>query len=209
MRDCSLCLYCVTCIYSCIRTQVIQNLKMASSSLYQPAPRFFHRAAQVRHQTYLWGGRTQNFSTSGQKTLPFEIETFDTSSETWTKKTATGAPPPGLLSGGFAVAAETLYHFGGNAGYSPYSSLHSLNTVTLEWRELQSKNPADQPMPKIGHGMVTYHEEIVGVTSLAVLAGYGKPTTPIQPGSTFIQDTKRTGWGWTNEFHLFNLTNGM
>ena len=174
---------------------------------YQPAPRFFHCAAQVGRKTYLWGGRTQNFSTSGRKTLQSEIETFDTCSETWTKKTVTGAQPPGLCSGGFAVAAETLYHFGGNAGYSPYSSLHSLNTVTLEWKELQSKSPADQPMPKIDHGMVTYHDD---VTSFAVLAGYGKPTTPIQPGSTFIQNTNHTdGRGWTNEFHLFNLTNGM
>ena len=122
----------------------------------------------------------------------------------------TGVSLPGLCSGGFAVAAETLYYYGGNDGRSLYSSLHSLNTVTLEWKELQSKNPADQPMPKSGHGMVTYHEETVGVTSLAVLAGYGKHTTlATQPGSTFIQDTRRTGWGWTNELHLFNLTNGM
>ena len=172
--------------------------------LYQPSPRFYHCAPQVGHETYLWGGWTADFVT-----LPFEIETFDTFSETWTKKTATGVPPPGLFSGGFAVVAETLYHYGGNDGRSQYSSLHSLNTVTLEWRELQSKNPADQPMSKSAHGMVTYHEA-VGVTSLAVLAGYGKPTTPIQPGSTVIQDTRRTDRrGWTNELHLFNLTNGM
>ena len=172
---------------------------------YQPAPRFHHRAAQVGHKTFLWGGRTEDFVTTGLKTLPFEVETFDVFSETWTKKTLTGVPPPGLCSGGFAAVDETLYHYGGNVGLSPYSSLHSLNTVTLEWKELQSKNPADQPMPKTGHGMVTYHDK----TSLAVLAGYAKPTTPIQPGSTFIQDTKYTGYGWTNELHLFNLTNGM
>ena len=176
---------------------------------YQPAPRFYHRAAQVRHKTFLWGGMTADFFTTGLKTLPFEIETFDTFSETWTNKTVRGAPPPGLRSGGFAVAAETLYHFGGHDGYSPYSSLHSLNTVTLEWKELQSKNPADQPMPKSAHGMVTYHEETVGVISLAVLAGYAKPTTPTQSGSTFIQNTNHTEWGWSNEMHLFNLLNGM
>ena len=176
---------------------------------YQPSPRFYHCAAQVGHKTYLWGGWTVDFVTTGLKTLPFEVETFDVFSETWTKKTVTGTPPPGLCSGGFAVVAETLYYYGGNDGHSTYSSLHSLNTVTLEWTELQSKNPADQPMPKFNHGMVTYHDETVGVTSLAVLAGYGKPTTPIQPGSTFIQNTKYTGRGWTNELHLFNLTNGM
>ena len=176
---------------------------------YQPAPRSWQTAAQIGHKTFLWGGMTEDFFTTGLKTLQSEIETFDTFSETWTKKTVTGAPPSGPCAGGFAVAAETLYYYGGNDGRSPYSSLHSLNTVTLEWRELQSKNPANQPMPKHGHGMVTYHEETVGVTSLAVLAGFAKPTTPIQPGSTFIQSTKYTGWGWTNELHLFNLTNGM
>ena len=153
---------------------------------------------------------TADFFTTGKKTLPFEIEAFDTFSETWTKKMLTGVPPPGLRSGGFAVVAETLYYYGGNDGRFSYSSLHSLNTETLEWRELQSKNPADQPMPKSNHGIVTVHDETVGVTSIAVLAGYGKPVTPIQPGSTFIQNTKYTsGDGWTNEFHLFNLTNGM
>ena len=180
-----------------------------SSSLYQPSPRFSHCTAQVGEKSFLWGGHTHDFSMGGRKTLASELNTIDSFSETWTKKTVTGVPPPGLCGGGFAVVAETLYHFGGNDGYSPYSSLHSLNTVTLEWRELQSKNPADQPMTKVAHGMVTYHEETVGVTSVAVLAGYGKPTTPVQPGSTFIQNTNDSGWGWTNEFHLFNLTNGM
>ena len=135
---------------------------MASSLLYQPSPRFLHRAAQVRRKTYLWGGRTEDFITTGQKKLPFEIETFDTFSETWTNEMLTGVPPPGLHRGGFAVVAETLYYFGGTDGRSPYSSLHSLNTETLEWRELQSKNPADQPMPKCNHGIVTYHDETVG-----------------------------------------------
>ena len=183
---------------------------MASPFLYQPSPRFYHCAAQVRHKTYLWGGWTEDFTTTGRKTLPLEIETFDTFSETWTKNKPVGVPPPGFRNGGFTVVAETLYHFGGTDGRSYYSSLHSLNTETLEWRELQPKNSADQPMPKIGHRIVTCHEETVGVTSIAVLAGYGKPVTPVQPGSTFIQDTNyTTGWGWTNEMHLFNLTNGM
>ena len=194
---------------SCIRIQLIWNLKIWQPlSCISLSPRFLHRTAQVRHKTYLWGGRTEDFISTGRKTIPLEIETFDTCSETWTNKM--WASPPGLCSGGFAVVAETLYYFGGISGNSFCSSLHSLNTETLKWEELQSKNPADQPMPKSGHGIVTYHDETVGVTSIAVFAGYGKPVTPIQPGSTFIQNTNyTTGWGWTNELHLFNLTNGM
>ena len=176
---------------------------------YQPAPRFQQTAAQIGHKTFLWGGRTQDFTARGRQMLASSIQTFDSFHEKWEQKGTTGLAPPGLYGGACTTVSKTLYHFGGNTGYSPYSSLHSLNTVTLEWRELQSKNPADQPMPKSSHGMVTYHDETVGVTSLAVLAGYGKPTAPIQPGSTFIRNTNDTGWGWTNELHLFNLTNGM
>ena len=103
-----------------------------------------------------------------------------------------------------------IYHFGGYNGHSNHNSLHCLNTATLEWTEIHSQTPGNQPMPKSACGMVTYHDETVGVTSIAVLAGYGTPVTPIQPGSTFIPSTEFTdGRGWTNEFHLFNLTNGM
>ena len=181
---------------------------MASSILYQPSPRFHHFAAQVGEKSYLWGGRTQNFSLSRRQTLASELEIFDFFSETWKTRTATGAPPPGLVAGACTVVSETLYHFGGTDGRSPYNTLHSLDTLLLNWRELHghAQNPADQPMPKIACGLITYTD----AASFAVFAGYGIPRYPTQPGSRFVQDTNRTdGSGWTDEFHLFNLTNGM
>ena len=120
-----------------------------------------------------------------------------------------GLAPPGLYGGVCTTVSESLYHFGGFDGHSYHNSLHYLNCVMLEWTQVHSQAPGNQPMPKTGCGMVTYHEEAVGVTRLAAFAGFGKPITPNQPGSTFIQDTKYTGYGWTNELHLFNLTNGM
>ena len=181
---------------------------MASAFLYQPSPRFYHHAAQVGEKSYLWGGITQDFSLSSRQTLASEIEIFDVFSETWKTRTATGAPPPGLIGGACTVVSETLYHFGGTDGQSRYNTLHCLDTLSLNWRELHdhAQNPADQPMPKSGCGLVTYKD----TASLAVFAGYGIPCYPTQPGATFIQNTKYTdGSGWTNEFHLFNLTNGM
>ena len=179
---------------------------MASSSLYQPSPRFNHCAAQVGEKSFLWGGRTQDFSAGDRKTVASELNTFDSFSETWTKKTVTGVSPPGLCGGGFAVVAETLYYFGGTDGYSYYNSLHCINSITAEWKELSSLNPVNQPMPKVGFGIVTYTD----AATLAIFAGYGIAHHPTQPGSKFVQDTSFTdGSGWTNEFHLFNLTNGM
>ena len=197
-------------LYSCIRINPthLKPQDMASPSLYQPSPRYHHCAAQIGEKAYLWGGRTQNFSGNDRKTLQSEIEIFDFFQETWSKKNVNGAAPPGLYTGACTAVSETLYHFGGIDGHSWYNTLHSLDTVSLDWRALHghTQNPADQPIPKYGCGLVTYAD----AASLVLFAGYGVPHGPIQPGSTFIQNTNNTsGWGWTNELHLFNLTNGM
>ena len=181
---------------------------MAYPSLYQPSPRFSHCAAQVGEKCFLWGGRTQDLSVGGQKTLASEIEIFHYFHETWSKKNVSGAAPPGLYAGACTVVSETLYHFGGYDGHSRYNTLHSLDTVSLDWRALHghTQNPANQPMPKTGCGLVTYTD----AASLVLFAGYGVPHGPTQPGSRFVQNTNYSdGRGWTNEFHLFNLTNGM
>ena len=142
----------------------------------------------------------------GRKTLASELNTFDSFSETWNTRATTGVPPPGLYHGGCTVIDNSLYYFGGMDGYSYYNSLHCINSITAEWKELSSLNPVNQPMPKVGFGIVTYPD----AATLAIFAGYGFPRGPTQPGSKFVQNTNFTdGRGWTNELHLFNLTNGM
>ena len=183
---------------------------MASAFLYQPSPRFLQCAAQIGHKTYLWGGMTQNFTASDRQKLASEIETFDSLHEKWETKRTTGLAPPGLYEGASTAVSESIYHFGGFNGHSNHNSLHCLNSVTLEWTEIRSQSPGNQPMPKSACGVVTYHDETVGITSLAVFAGFGKPITSTQPRARFILSTDTSdGRGWTNEFHLFNLTNGM
>ena len=141
----------------------------------------------------------------GRKTLASELNTFDAFSETWNTRATTGAPPPGLYDGGCTVIDNSLYYFGGSDGYSCYNSLHCINSITAEWKELSSLNPGNQPVPKTGFGIVTYTE----TASVAIFAGVCVTHQPTQAGARFIESTKYTGFGWTNEFHLFNLTNGM
>ena len=95
---------------------------MASPFLYQPSPRFGHCAAQIGHKTFLWGGRTQNFTASDQQKLASEIETFDVFLEKWETKRTTGLAPPGLYEGRCTTVAESIYHFGGY-DYSNHNSL--------------------------------------------------------------------------------------
>ena len=180
---------------------------MATSFLYQPSPRLGHCAAQIGHKTYLWGGRTQDFTTSGRQKLASTIEAFDVFHEKWETKRTTGLPPPGLYNGTCTTVSESMYHFGGYSGHSESNALHCLNSVTLEWTQVHSQTTHDQPMPKFGCGMTAYRKE--DTTNLAVFAGYGIPYGPTQPEARFVRNTKYSDGGWTNELHLFNLTNGM
>ena len=45
--------------------------------------------------------------------------------------------------------------------------------------------------------------------TLALFGGYGIPRGDIQAASSFIKDDRFSdGRGWTNEFHIFNVTEG-
>ena len=175
------------------------------SKLYEPSPRLGHGVAAVGGRCYLWGGRVQDFSASGRRKLTSNVEIFDPHLETWEKHHTTGVPPPGLYFGACTSLLDSLYWFGGYDGSSYHNFLHRLDTTTLEWREIQPLNQADGPMRKAGCGMVSFLQD-----QLAVFGGYGVPTGPTQPGAMFTKDTDSTdGRGWSNELHVFNITEGM
>ena len=135
------------------------------------------------------------------------IDIFDPYLETWEEHYTTGVPPYGLYGGACTSLLDSLYRFGGGDGSSRYNSLHRLHVdpTTLEWRVLQPLNKADGPMRKFGCGMVSFLQD-----QLAMFGGYGIPTSPTQPGSTFTQDTDYTNErGWCNDLHVFTITEGM
>ena len=121
-----------------------------------------------------------------------------------------GLAPPGLYEGVCTTVSESLYHFGGWDGHSNTTHFTVSTVLHLSGHKFIHRHLAISRCQRSNCGMVTYHEEADGVTSLAVFAGLWKPITPTQPGSSFVKSTAFTdGRGWTNELHLFNLTNGM
>ena len=57
-------------------------------------------------------------------------------------------------------------------------------------------------MPKYGCGMIAFRNNLI------VIGGYGVPQRRTEPQS-FIKATGYTdGRGWTNEFHIYNLSEG-
>ena len=175
------------------------------SKLYEPSSQYGHGAAAVGGKCYLWGGYVQDFSESGRRKLTSTVEIFDPYLETWEKHPTTGVPPTGLYAGACTSLLDSLYWFGGWDGGSRYNSLHRLDTTTPEWKELQPLNQADGPMRKGTCGMVSFLQD-----KLAVFGGYGIPTGLTQPGAMFTKDTDFTdGRGWSNELHVFTITEGM
>ena len=152
----------------------------------------------------MWGGRTADYSASSRRKLASVVEIYDPYLEAWQQEATTGVPPPGLYGGGCTSVHESLLQYGGYDSQSWYGTLHQLNTVTLNWDELHQSTPQG-PMAKQGCGLALFQGGKVGL-----FGGFVIPTGPTQPGSTFTKNTAASdGAGCTNEFHLFDLQEGM
>ena len=152
----------------------------------------------------MWGGRTEDFSDSSRRELGSVVEIYDPYLEAWQQEATTGVPPHGLYGGRCTSVHESLLWYGGWDGKSYFGTLHQLNSTTLNWEELHPKCMSHGPMAKIVCGLVLFEGGKVGL-----FGGYGTPTGPSQPGSTFTRNsTYSDGSGWTNEFHLFDLQEG-
>ena len=204
-EDQNMCLYSVICILE-LGSNLWLVWEMASilSSRYQPSPRVWHYAGQIGRKVYTWGGRTQDFLRGGQDKLKSTVNVFDPFLETWQEQHTTGGPPRGLCYGAAVAHSTSLYSFAGHDGIARHNSLHVLDTDMLLWTDAQVLSTTHSPMPKSGCGMVFF-----GTHHLATIGGYGVPTLPIQTGSSFFKNPDHTdGSGWTNEFHVFDVTEG-
>ena len=170
---------------------------------YEPCPRAGHHVASVGHRLFMRGGLSEGSYETSRRKLASVVEIYDPYLEAWQQEATTGTPPPGLLHGGCAAVNNSLLWYGGSDGQSRFGTLHQLNTTTLNWEELHQCTPQG-PMAKSACGLASFHG-----SKAALFGGYGIPTGPTQPGSTFTRDTWSDGSGWTNEFHLFDLQEGM
>ena len=166
-----------------------------SSAKYQPFPRYRHISGRVGGKVVVQGG------ISSTENLSSVVEIFDPYTELWEQKQVEGnAPSPGTYGSASASLHGDLYSFGGTDGKERFNTVHRLDTKTWCWSLLSPQNAYGAPTPKCNCGMIT-----VG-NSLIVFGGYGKPQGSIDPQS-FIEKVKsRDGAGWTNEFHIFDLS---
>ena len=175
-----------------------------SSAKYEPLPRICHVSQSVGSKVLVQGGRTKDFSEKSRQHLSSVVETFDPYSELWEQRQVEGDPPsPGTYVAASASLHDDLFSFGGWDGSYYFNALHRLDTKTWRWCQLSPQNAEEAPMPKIGCGMISFGDK------LGVFGGYGIPKGPTEPQS-FIKNTRFTdGRGWTNEFHIYHLKEGV
>ena len=176
-----------------------------SSAKYEPLPRYFHISGSVGSKVVVQGGTTKDFSEKSRQQLTSVVEIFDPYSELWEQRQVTGdAPSPGTYVSASASHHDDLFSFGGRDGRgNPFNTLHRLDTKTWCWCQLSPQNAEGAPMPKTGCGMISFRD------SLGVFGGFGIPRGPTEPQS-FIKNTRSTdGRGWTNEFHIYQLKEGI
>ena len=175
-----------------------------SSAKYEPLPRGGHISVCVGSKVLVQGGWTKDFSEKSRQHLSTVVEIFDPHSELWEQKQVKGdSPQPGTCSSASTSLHDDLFSFGGFCDGNRFNTLHRLDTKTWHWYQLSLQNADGAPMPKVGCGMISFRN------SLGVFGGHGIPRGPTEPHS-FIKDTRFTdGSGWTNDFHIYNLTEGM
>ena len=174
-----------------------------SSSNYEPLPRFYHISSRVGSKVVVQGGRTKDFSEKSRQHLSSVVEIFDPYSESWEQRPVTGdAPSPGTYLAASASLHDDLFSFGGHDDSQNLNTLRRLDTEKLCWSQVSPQNADGAPMRKTRCVMIAFGN------GLGVFGGYGVPRGPTEPQS-FIQSTKFTeGRGWTNEFHIYNLSEG-
>ena len=174
-----------------------------SSPKYEPLQRFCHISCRVGSKVVVQGGRTKDFSEKSRQHLSSVIEIFDPYFELWEQRQVTGdAPLPGTYVAASASLHDDLFSFGGSHGRQRFNTVHRLDTEKLCWSQVSPQNADEAPMPKFGCGMIAFGN------SLGVFGGHGVPRGPTEPQS-FIKNTRYTdGIGWTNEFHIYNLSEG-
>ena len=177
-----------------------------SSAKYEPLPRIWHISQCVGSKVIVQGGLTKDFSEKSRQHLSSVVEIFDPYSELWEHKQVKGdCPQPGIYGAASATLHDDFFSFGGElfAGNYFFNTLHRLDTKTWQWYQLSPQNADGAPMPKTGCGMISFRN------SLVVFGGYGIPQRPTEPLS-FLKNVRFTdGRGWTNEFHIYNLSEGI
>ena len=156
----------------------------------------------------MWGGEVDGLpgvhDSEEKRRITSNIQHLTPSTGQWITRGTTGTPPLGVIEYCCTAINDILYYFGGSCGHDScyHNSITQLDTVSLQWRELESTDATRPVMRRSGGGMISFEHD--GVHHLLMIGGYGSKPAVKLPDYKY---NKLTNGNWrTNEHSIYNIS---
>ena len=166
-----------------------------------------HRTVSVGDSLYVWAGKQDGLpevhDSEEKRRITSNIQYFTPSTGQWITRGTTGTPPLGVWAYCCTAINDQLYYFGGRCGHDScfHNSITQLDTVSLQWRELEPTD-ATRPVMRRGYGgMISFEHD--GVHHLLMIGGIGSKPAVQLPHNKYI--CLPNGDWRTNEHSTYNL----
>ena len=167
-----------------------------------------HRTISVGDSLYVWAGNQDGLprvhDSEEKRRITSNIQHFTPSTGQWITRGTTGTPPLGVRTYCCTAINDQLYYFGGYCGHDNchHNSITQLDTVSLQWRELEPTDPTRPVMRRCGGGMISFEHD--GVHHLLMIGGVGSKPAVQLPHYKYIE--LPSGRWRTNEHSMYNLS---
>ena len=171
--------------------------------------RVHHRAVSVGDSLYVWAGwqacLPREHDSEEKTKLTSNIQHFTPSTGQWISRATTGTPPLGVSRYSCTAIDDQLYYFGGYCGhgYCYHNNITQLDTVSLQWRELEPTDATRPVMMRAASGMISLEHD--GVYYLLIIGGVGSEPAVQLPHAKYNK-LKSSDVLWrTSEHSVYNL----
>ena len=139
-----------------------------------------------------------------KRELTSNIQHFTPSTGQWVSRATTGTPPLGVTYYFCTAIDDQLYYFGGYCGHDKcyHNNITQLDTVILQWRELEPTDATRPVMMRGWGGMTSFEHD--GVHHLLMIGGEGSKPAVQLPRYKYIQVSGEECC--TNEHSVYNLS---
>ena len=139
-----------------------------------------------------------------KRRITSNIQHFTPSTGQWITRGTTGTPPLGVRGYCCTAINDLLCYFGGYCGHDDcyHNIITQLDTVSLQWRELEPTDATRPVMRRAHGGMISFEHD--GVHHLLMIGGLGSKPAVKLPHYEYI---KLPSENWhTNEHSMYNLS---
>ena len=156
----------------------------------------------------MWGGNQPGLpgvhDSKEKRRITSTIQHFNPSTGQWITRGTTGTPPLGVYAYCCTAINDLLYYFGGECGHDVcyHNSITQLDTVSLQWRELEPTDVTRPVMRRAYGGMISFEHD--GVHHLLMIGGIGPKPAVQLPHYKYI-DVSDGRW-CTDEHSMYNIS---